>query len=139
LIQLLLLVTDWSLVNPNDYSSPLIIRDPNGNPYGISPWVNQEMSNPLAYRQTRLGRTNWSDDFVGNVFANFKLTDGHFKTSLNGKKSFWGNQGFNPLFYLSPSLNNISFNNISRTTNTKFEWSMENTELSKKLGDHNLM
>jgi len=133
-------VNDWSMVNPNDYSSPLIIRDANGNPYGISPWVNQEMSNPLAYRQTRLGRKNWSDDFVGNVFADFRLFDGlNFKTTLNGKKSFWGNQGFNPLFYLSPSLNNISFNNISRTTNTKFEWSMENTlSYQKRLGNHNL-
>lgn len=46
-------VTDWSQVNSANYTNAYIIRDANGNPYGISPWVNQEMSNPLAYRHTQ--------------------------------------------------------------------------------------
>ncbi len=32
-----------------------VIRDANGNPYGISSLVGQEMTNPLAYAKTRLG------------------------------------------------------------------------------------
>lgn len=132
-------VTDWSQVNPANYTNAYIIRDPNGNPYGISPWVNQEMSNPLAYRYTQQGRYGWSDDFVGNVFAELKLTEGlNFKTTLNGKKSYWGSQGFTPKFYLSPTLSNLVNNNLNRVTQTKFEWSMENTlTYQKRLGDHN--
>ncbi|WP_027382171.1 SusC/RagA family TonB-linked outer membrane protein [Epilithonimonas caeni] len=132
-------VTDWSQVDPDNYTNPYIIKDNNGNPYGISPWVNQEMSNPLAYRYTQQGKNNWSDDFVGNVFADLKLLQGlNFKTTLNGKKSFWGSQGFTPLFYLSSTLSNVGFNSLNRTTNTKFEWSFENTlTWQKKLEDHN--
>ena len=132
-------VTDWSQVNPANYTNAYIIRDANGNPYGISPWVNQEMSNPLAYRHTQKGRYGWSDDFVGNVFAELKLTEGlTYKTTLNGKKSYWGSQGFTPKFYLSPTLGNLVNNNLNRVTQTKFEWSMENTlSYQKRLGDHN--
>ena len=43
-------VTDWSMVDPSAYTNQYIIRDPNGNPYGISPYVNQEMTNPRAFR-----------------------------------------------------------------------------------------
>ncbi len=133
-------VTDWSLVNPDTYpENRPMIRDANGNLYGISPWVNQEMSNPLAYRYTQQGRNGWSDDFVGNVFVDLKLAPGlNFKTTLNGKKSFWGSEGFTPKFYLSSTLSNLIFNSLNRTTQTKFEWSFENTlTYQKRLGDHN--
>lgn len=50
--------------NATIYTNATIIRDANGNPYGISNYVGQEMTNPLAYIQTRLGGYNWSDDFV---------------------------------------------------------------------------
>src|SRR5690606_7183720 len=43
------------------------VRDANGNVFGISQAGVQEMSNPLAYIQTRLGRYNWDDNFVGNI------------------------------------------------------------------------
>lgn len=127
-------------MNPNDYTNPYIILDPNGNPYGISQYVHQEMTNPLAYRYTQQGRYGWSDDFIGNVFADLRLAPGlNFKTTLNGKKSFWGSQGFTPLFYLSPTNNNLVFNNLYRTTQNKFEWSFENTlTYQKKFGGHNL-
>ncbi|MGC4129121.1 MAG: TonB-dependent receptor [Bergeyella sp.] len=133
-------VTDWSQVNPNDYTNPYIIHDANGNPYGISPYVQQEMTNPAAFRYVQQGKHGWSDDFVGNVFADLTLAPGlTFKTSLNGKKSFWGGQGFTPLYYLSPTSNNLIFNNLNRSTQRKFEWSFENTlSYQKKFGNHNL-
>ncbi len=132
-------ITDMSTVNSALYSNPNIVRDPNGNPYGISPYVNQEMSNPLAFKYTQLGNRNWSDDFIGNVFAEVKfLNDFTFKSSLNGKKAYWGSQNFTPLFYLNPNYSNLVNNSLNRTTQTKFEWSMENTlNYQKKLGDHN--
>ncbi|WP_346985239.1 TonB-dependent receptor [Chryseobacterium sp. POE27] len=132
-------VTDWSQVNPAIYNNEHIVRDENGNPYGISPYVNQEMSNPRAFRYTQLGNTNWSDDFIANVFAEVKfLNHFTFKSSLNGKKAYWGNQNFTPLFYLSSTYSNLLLNSLTRTTQTKFEWSFENTlNYQNKFGDHN--
>ncbi|MDF2550877.1 MAG: SusC/RagA family TonB-linked outer membrane protein [Chryseobacterium sp.] len=133
-------VTDWSMVDPNLYTNPFIVRDPNGNPYGISPYVNQEMSNPLAFRYTQQGKDNWSDDFVANAFADVKfLNHFNFKSSINGKLSYWGNQGFTPKFYLSPTYSNLGFNSLSRNTNRKLEWSWENTATyQNKWGRHSL-
>ncbi|UQB69438.1 SusC/RagA family TonB-linked outer membrane protein [Epilithonimonas zeae] len=131
-------VTDMSTVNSALYSNPNIVRDPNGNPYGISPYVNQEMSNPLAFKYTQLGQQNWSDDFIASVFGEVKFLDNlTLRSSLNGKKAYWGNQGFTPLFYLNPNYSNLVNNSLSRTTQTKFEWSMENTlTYLFKFGDH---
>jgi TonB-linked SusC/RagA family outer membrane protein len=133
-------VTDWSQVNPALYTNEHIVRDENGNPYGISPYVNQEMSNPRAFRYTQLGNTNWSDDLIANVFAEVKfLNHFTFKSSLNGKKAYWGSQNFTPLFYLSATYSNLLLNSLSRTTQTKFEWSFENTlNYQNKFGDHSL-
>ncbi|WP_292009185.1 TonB-dependent receptor [Chryseobacterium sp.] len=125
---------------PSDYNSPYIVRDANGNPYGISHYVNQEMSNPLAFKQTQMGRSNWSDDIIANVFAELKLSKNFtFKSSMNGKLSYWGNQAFTPLFYLGPSNKQDSFNSLFRQTEKKFEWSTENTvTYQKRFGQHNL-
>jgi len=124
----------------SDYNNPFIVRDEYGNPYGISHWVNKEMSNPLAFQKTQLGRYNWSDDMVANVFADLKISkDFSFKSSLNGKLSYWGNQGFTPRFYLSPSYKNDTFNSLFRQNEKKFEWSTENTiTYQKKFGGHSL-
>ena len=120
-------VTDWSLVNPLYYVSNNIVRDPNGNPYGISQYVNQEMTNPLAFRYTQLGHKNWSDNIVGNVFAELNvLKHWAFRSSLNGKKAFWGNSGYTPVYYLSPNYSN-SINSLNRVTQQRFDWNMENT------------
>ncbi len=132
-------VTDWSAVDPSGYTNPYIIRDPNGNPYGISRYVNNEMTNPKAFRHIQQGNYSWSDDFVGNVFAELKfLKNFTFKSSLNGKKSYWGSRAFTPKYYLSPNYNNTSFNSLNKVDENKFEWSMENTlTYQNKIGDHN--
>lgn len=133
-------VTDWSMVDPSGYTNPYIIRDSEGHPYGISPYVNNEMTNPQAFRHIQQGNYNWSDDFVGNVFAELKFLDHFtFKTSLNGKKSYWGSRSFTPKYYLSPNFNNTGFNSLNKVDENKFEWSMENTlTYQNKFGDHNI-
>jgi TonB-linked SusC/RagA family outer membrane protein len=133
-----LVETDPVLANGTAYSNQYVIRDQNGNPYGISPIVGQEMTNPLAYTQTRLGQYNWSDDFIGNVYAELKPLKGFtFKTILGSKLSNWGSQGFTPLYYLSPTVNNLALNNISRTSNHGFDWNIENTLIyNNKIKEH---
>ena len=65
-------IYDPAIANASPYTNDGIMKDANGNPYGISEYVGQEMSNPMAYMQTRLGNYNWSDDFVGNVLVKQK-------------------------------------------------------------------
>lgn len=126
--------------NFSDYvNNPNYVRDPYGNAYGISPYVSKEMTNPLAFRQTQLGRYNWSDDIIANVFAELKLSKHiSFKSSMNGKLSYWGNQAFTPINYLSTA-NKNDFNSLFRQIDKKFEWSTENTATyQNKFGLHNL-
>lgn len=137
-------VTDPNLLNSgpynNDQLSPYLIRDPFGNPYGVSTIVENEMTNPLAYRQTQLGKYNWSDDFVANVFAELKFLEHFtFKTTLNGKLSYWGKEQFTPKYYLNTNSRNTVFNSFLRESNKKLEWSTENTlTYDNKWGGHHL-
>ena len=132
-------VTDPNVVNASPYSTNQgIIRDGNGNPYGISNLVLQEMTNPLAYIQTRLGNYDWADNFVGNVYVNLELIPGlNLKSTLGGKLAYYGYESFTPVSYLNSSTV-TSQNNISRGTNRGFGWNIENTlSYVKELGDHN--
>ena len=123
-----LVITDPAIINTPLYQNKGIIRDPNGNPYGISTRVGQEMSNPLANIQTRLGRYGFSDDFVGNAFLEAAVTKNiKIRSSLGGKLAWWGGQGFTPIFYLSPTQNNIIRNNYNKSNNNSFNWNIENT------------
>lgn len=130
-------ITDPAVANQNPYTNPGVQRDLNGNPYGISSYVGQEMSNPLAYTQTRLGNGGWSDNFVGNAYIEIEPLSGlKFRSTLGGKLAYWGSQGFTPISYLTSSFI-ISQNNISRNTNKGFGWNIENTVVyDKQLGNH---
>ncbi|WP_336717235.1 TonB-dependent receptor [Chryseobacterium mucoviscidosis] len=119
---------------------PFVVRNQDGIPYGISSLVQNEMSNPLAFKYTQLGNHGWSDDFIANIFAEVKITkDLTFKSSINGKKAYWGSWNFTPLYYLNANYSNLGVNSLSRTTQEKFEWSLENTlNYQKRFGKHNL-
>lgn len=129
--------TDPAVIGLPPYNNASIIKDANGNPYGISNYVGQEMTNPVAYTKTRLGGYNWSDDIVGNMFLELNLAK-KFKvrSTLGGKIAYWGSQGFTPLFFLSPTVK-VEENNYSKTTNKAFNWNIENTvTYSDKINDH---
>lgn len=117
---------------------PDLILAPNGYPYGISTLVGQEMTNPLAFTQTRLGNHSWSDNFVGNAYVEVEPLEGlRIRSTFGGKLAYWGGQSFNPVAFLTSSFVS-SQNSISRNTNKGFGWNIENTaSYSKALGDHN--
>jgi len=121
--------TDPTVLNDSGrpYSTQPIPRDPFGNPYGISQYVAQEMSNPLAYIQTRLGNYGWSDNIVGNVYTEIEPLKGlKIRSSLGSKLSFWGNESFTPVFYLNAIMKRAQ-NDFTRGTNRGFDWNLENT------------
>jgi TonB-linked SusC/RagA family outer membrane protein len=133
-----LVVTDPVIANASPYNNNGIFRDSMGNPYGISPIVGQEMSNPLAYIQTRLGSYGWSDNFVGNAYLEVEPIKGlKVRSTLGGKLAYWGNEGFTPVFYLNASTINLK-NNISRNTSKGFGWNIENiVSYTKNIKEHN--
>ncbi|MFH6998404.1 SusC/RagA family TonB-linked outer membrane protein [Flavobacterium sp. FlaQc-57] len=134
-----LVVTDPAVANAAPYSTNPVMRDANGNPYGISSVVGQEMTNPLGYVQTRLGRYNWSDDFVGNAYLEANITD-HLKirSTLGGKISYWGEQGFTPVNFLSSNVSTLK-NSYYQINRKAFNWNVENVlTYANKFGDHNI-
>jgi len=126
-------ITDPIVANTSLYTSNPVFRDALGNPYGISSIVGQEMSNPVAYVNTRLGNYNWSDDFIGNVFAEIKPIENlKIRSSMGGKIAFWGDEAFTPRFFLSPTVLS-SQNSLNRSTNQTFAWNIENTASYTKI------
>jgi TonB-linked SusC/RagA family outer membrane protein len=135
-----LIVTDPSTrPNPGEYTNhPYAIRDANGNYYGMSDAVQNEMTNPLAYVQTRLGNFTWADNFVGNAYVEVAPIEGlKIRSTVGGKLAFYGTESFTPLSYLNP-INNITRNSLYREQNRGFGWNIENTvSYAKLIGGHN--
>ena len=129
--------TDPTVINQGDYAQPNIIYAPNGFPYGISSHVGQEMTNPLAYVQTKLGNYNWADNFVGNAYVEVEPIKGlKARSTFAGKMAFWGSRSFNPESFLTSSFVN-NRNSLSKSTNRGFGWNIENTiSYQKEINGH---
>ena len=95
------------------------------------------MTNPLAFIQTIMGNYGWSDDFVGNAFIEVKPMEGLvFKSTISGKLSYWGDEGFTPEYYLQATSVNTQ-NRLYRSRSKGFGWNIENTlSYSKIIGKH---
>ncbi|MBK1438624.1 TonB-dependent receptor [Parapedobacter sp. ISTM3] len=131
-------ITDPTEASASKYANNPVVRDAFGNPYGISDIVAQEMTNPLAYIQTRLGNNGWSDNIVGNVYTEISPIEGlTFRSTFGTKLSYWGSESFTPIFYLNPTTisSQTSFN---RGMNRGFDWNLENTiSYTHGFNDHN--
>ena len=114
-----------------------LVLNSSGYPYGISSYVGQEMTNPLAYIQTKLGNHSWSDNFVGNAYVEVEpIKDLKVRSTLGGKLAYWGGQYFNPVAFLNSSFL-TSQNSLGRNTNKGFGWNIENTiSYHKEINNH---
>jgi TonB-linked SusC/RagA family outer membrane protein len=135
-----LVVTDPAVANAAPYSVNPVFRDANNNPYGISTLVGQEMTNPVAYIQTRLGNHNFSHDIVANAYLEANIIKGlKLKSSVGTKLAFWGNVGFTPVYFLSSTVR-TSQNNYGKSENKTFNWNVENTlTYDKEIKDHHFI
>ncbi|MCX2739988.1 SusC/RagA family TonB-linked outer membrane protein [Pontibacter anaerobius] len=134
------LITDPAILEDPEsvYNRQPVIRNAQGYPYGISTIVMQEMTNPLAYIQTQLGNYGWSDNIVGNAFAEIEPLKGlKFRSTLGGKLAYWGGESYRPIYYLNAST--ISTQTArNRDKNMVVDYNIENTlSYSKQMGDHN--
>src|SRR5699024_3947546 len=109
------------------YSTQPVVRDENGNPYGISEYVAQQVTNPLAYIQTNLGNYDWSDDIVGNIFLEAEPVKGlKLRSTFGAKLSYWGGEKFTPVYYLN-SNQLTTRTSFARDRQKSFNWNLENT------------
>ncbi|WP_373059592.1 SusC/RagA family TonB-linked outer membrane protein [Zunongwangia sp. H14] len=132
------IVTDPERLAQFPYNQDLpFLRDANGNPYGISQNVAQEIINPLAYIQTRLGNFGYSDNFVGNAFVEAEPLEGLvFRSNFGAKLSYWGDESFTPINYLNASTSTAQ-TSFTRSNNNKLDYNIENTvSYSDQIGEH---
>lgn len=124
-----LIVTDPNIANQPPYSTNAtsIVRDADGNPYGISTLVENEMTNPAAYAKTRAGNYNWSHNIVGNAYLEIEPIQGlKFRSTLGAKQAFYGSDNFSPIYYL----NTIQKNGtpiFNRDNEQSLMWNFDNT------------
>jgi len=133
-----LVITDPAVAAQFPYNSKGAVKDANGNYYGISTIVANEMTNPLAYMQTRIGNSSWSDNFVSNAYMEIEPIKGlKFKSTVGAKLAYWGSDSFTPVFYLNANTTK-DINNINTTNNSGFGWNIENTlSYTRKISNHN--
>lgn len=125
-----LLVEDPAELSSNPlYANNLsrLIKDENGNYYALPAAGFQEMTNPLAYIQTQLGNYGWSDAATGNAYLEIEPVR-HLKlrSTIGAKLSFWGNEGFSPVYFLSSTVN-TTLTNYNRALNRGLDWIWTNT------------
>ncbi len=116
---------------------PDAVTDGNGNVYGISPFVTQEIVNPLA----RLEVTNQRfglDKIVGNFFGEYEIIDGlKLRTSFGIDMAYGTNENFRPVFFLNAAQRSQE-SRVDKSVFRAFNWIWESTlTYQKSFGDHN--
>jgi TonB-linked SusC/RagA family outer membrane protein len=131
--------TNPALANASPYSTNPVIRDSNGNPYGISENLSQEFTNPVAFSKTKLGNNESFYDLVGNFYFEAAISKKiKIRSSFGAKLSSGRSQAFAPVYYLNPNVTN-PINSYTKSEYNSFAWNVENiATYSDKFGDHNL-
>ncbi|MCE8993121.1 TonB-dependent receptor [Bacteroides thetaiotaomicron] len=108
-----------------------LVYDPrNGKLFSI-PGEFGEMSNPIA-KLSLPGDKHWSHKFVANFSAELQLWDNlKFKTSYGADLSFWGYDGYRPLYYLRSGESSTQSSAYSRKEDGTV-WQLENVLMYDK-------
>ena len=132
-------ITDPTILNDptSIYNTKPVIRDAKGNPYAISNYVGQEMTNPLAYIQVQQGY-GWSDNFVGDAYLDVEPLKGFkIRSDIGTKLSFYGSQSFSPIYFLNGSSSNPT-TSYYRDNEKGLIYNWENTaSYTRSFGSHN--
>ena len=125
--------------NPTDYNNQYAVRNGQGQLYGISPYVGQEITNPLAYLQTQLGNYNYANNLLGSAFIEITPIKGlKIRSQVSGKQAFYGSDSFTPLYYLNSSTGNLSNTSQYIANNRNFTFNIDNTATyTRSIGKHN--
>jgi len=111
--------------NPN--YAPYLAYDPQGHPYGISNYVQNAASNPLAYVQNQQGYS-WQTNIFGNVFVELRPIAGlTIRSQISTKVAYYGTRSFTPLYFLSLGDNNLTINHQYEESDRNITINWDNT------------
>ena len=107
----------------------------NGKQYMVPGGDYNEMVNPLASLSLP-GSKGWSHKFVTNFSAELQLWDNlKFRTSYGADLSFWGDDSYTQVFYLSGN-NNATFSSATSNSSRSCVWQLENVlSYDKQIAD----
>lgn len=96
----------------------------------------QEMSNPVANLMLP-GNQNWSHKFVGNFIGDLQIWDNlHYRISYGADMSFWGYDGYTPVYYLRDG-QSTDHSSATSTSERGLTWQIENLlSYDKTIGQH---
>jgi TonB-dependent starch-binding outer membrane protein SusC len=121
-----LIETDPSVLSSNIFKNFAVVRNQDGQPYGISKYVGSEILNPVAATAVNQG-SGWADKIVGNAFVELEPIKGlKFRTSYGADLAFYGGDGFRPIFYLNAP-NRSDITTYSRNQSRGLYWVFANT------------
>jgi TonB-dependent starch-binding outer membrane protein SusC len=133
-----LVVTDAAELNNSIYKNFPVVRDENGNPYGISKYVSSEVLNPVAALKVAQG-SNSSDKMVASAFVDVQILKGlNVKSTIGTDLAFWRGEGFQPIYYLNAA-NSNGITRYGRNQNRGFVWNWTNIlTYNRQFGNHNV-
>ncbi len=119
------------------YSTEPVVKDEDGNVYGISEYVGAEVVNPLALLEIQNGETR-VDRLVGNLYGELELIKGlSYRSSFGIDLSYVNFDSYTDLFYLNGAQNNTEKTSVYKRMDRYFNWQWENTlTYRKKINDH---
>ncbi len=125
--------------NASDYANPYAVRNGSGQLYGISQYVGQEITNPLAYIQTIQGNYNYATNLLGSAFAEVSPIAGlKIRSQISAKQAYYGSDSFTPLYYLNSSTSNQSNTSQYEENDKNLSWNIDNTvTYTHSFGKHN--
>ena len=107
------------------YGKQYMLYDKQGRMFSIPGTSYQEMNNPLAMLSLP-GDKNWSHKFVANFSGDLNIGYGlKYRISYGADLSFWGTDGYTPLYYLSGN-NRATITNAHQSSNRGTVWQIEN-------------
>ena len=116
---------DAATAQASQYGADYMIYDKNGNMYTIPGSSYQEMNNPLAMLSLP-GDEGWSHKFVANFSADLNIGYGFkYRFSYGADLSFWGSDGYTPLYYLSGN-NRATITSAHQSSDRGTVWQLEN-------------
>lgn len=120
------------------YGKQYMLYDKQGRMFSIPGSSYQEMNNPLAMLSLP-GDKNWSHKFVVNFSGDLNIGYGlRYRISYGADLSFWGADGYTPLYYLSGN-NRATITNAHQSSNRGTVWQIENVVTwDRQFGKHSV-
>lgn len=120
------------------YGSQYMIYDKQGRMFTIPGTAYQDMKNPLAMLSLP-GDNNWSHKFVANFSGDLNIGYGlKYRISYGADLSFWGTDGYTPLYYLSGN-SHATITNAHQSSNRGTVWQLENVlTWDRQFGKHSI-